>query len=342
MFNQDIKRVGFACKYMVADQTQKKKVLEELQRPYNSRSTTISWLNRQTKEVAEQRLWDIMVHNIESYKNLITYVSSLQPELRMLRLGSDLLPAYTEPSWRYFWQQAYVQKYLEDNLIKVGDIARQHDVRLSMHPGQFVVLASDRPEVVERSIEEFEYHVDCIKFMGYGKEFQDFKCNVHISGRQGPTGIINVLPRLSKEARNVITIENDENSWGIEDSLELGKHLALVLDIHHHWVKSGEYIQPSDDRFKGVIDSWRGLRPAMHYSVSRLDYLIDHDVNTLPDKELLLEQGYKKGKMRGHSDFMWNNAVNTWASTFNEFADIMVESKAKNLASIKFFESFNN
>jgi len=80
----------------------------------------------------------------------------------------------------------------------------------------------------------------------------------------------------------------------------------------------------------------------MHYSVSRLDYLIDHDVNTLPDKELLLEQGYKKGKMRGHSDFMWNNAVNTWASTFNEFADIMVESKAKNLASIKFFESFNN
>jgi|TARA_B110000858_G_scaffold179209_1_gene215720 UV DNA damage repair endonuclease len=342
MFNQDIKRVGFACKYMVEDQTQHKKVLEELQRPYNSRSTTISWLNRQTKEVAEQRLWDIMVHNIESYKNLITYVSTLQPELRMLRLGSDLLPAYTEPSWRYFWQQAYVQKYLEDNLIKVGDIARQHDVRLSMHPGQFVVLASDRPEVVERSIEEFEYHVDCIKFMGYGKEFQDFKCNVHISGRQGPTGIINVLPRLSKEARNVITIENDENSWGIEDSLELGKHLALVLDIHHHWVKSGEYIQPSDDRFKGVIDSWRGLRPAMHYSVSRLDYLIDHDVNTLPDKELLLEQGYKKGKMRGHSDFMWNNAVNTWASTFNEFADIMVESKAKNLASIKFFESFNN
>jgi UV DNA damage endonuclease len=342
MFNQDIKRVGFACKYMVADQTQKKKVLEELQRPYNSRSTTISWLNRQTKEVAEQRLWDIMVHNIESYKNLITYVSTLQPELRMLRLGSDLLPAYTEPSWRYFWQQAYVQKYLEDNLIKVGDIARQHDVRLSMHPGQFVVLASDRPEVVERSIEEFEYHVDCIKFMGYGKEFQDFKCNVHISGRQGPTGIINVLPRLSKEARNVITIENDENSWGIEDSLELGKHLALVLDIHHHWVKSGEYIQPTDDRFARVIDSWRGVRPAMHYSVSRLDYLIDHDVNTLPDKELLLEQGYKKGKMRGHSDFMWNNAVNTWASTFNEFADIMVESKAKNLASIKFFESFNN
>ena len=40
------------------------------------------------------------------------------------------------------------------------------------------------------------------------------------------------LPRLSTEARNTITIENDENSWGIEASLELRKHLALVLDIH--------------------------------------------------------------------------------------------------------------
>ena len=46
--------------------------------------------------------------------------------------------------------------------------------------------------------------------------------------------------------------------------------------------------------------------------------------------------------MRGHSDMMWNNAVNTWASSFNEFADIMVESKHKNLASIGFFESFSS
>jgi len=29
--------------------------------------------------------------------------------------------------------------------------------------------------------------------MGYGKSFQDFKVNVHISGRAGPQGIINIL-----------------------------------------------------------------------------------------------------------------------------------------------------
>jgi UV DNA damage repair endonuclease len=209
-----------------------------------------------------------------------------------------------------------------------------------MHPGQFVVLASDTPEIVERSIEEFEYHADIIRWMGYGKKWQDFKCNVHISGRQGPAGIKVALQRLSPEARNCITIENDENAWGLDASLELEKEVALVVDIHHHWVHSaGEYITPSDDRIKRVIDSWRGVRPAMHYSVSRKDLLQGHATDVKPDYEKLIEQGYKKAKLRAHSDTMWNTAVNKWAGTFRNDFDIMVEAKSKNLASIPFEEA---
>ena len=42
---------------------------------------------------------------------------------------------------------------------------------------------------------------------------------------------------------------------------------------------------------------------------------------------------------------MWNDAVNDWALTFLDYADIMVESKHKNLASIKlhkYYEGNNN
>ena len=60
MFNQDVQRIGFACKYLHPDQTQKKKILEELQRPLTEKCTTVAWLNRQTREVAEHRLWEIM------------------------------------------------------------------------------------------------------------------------------------------------------------------------------------------------------------------------------------------------------------------------------------------
>jgi UV DNA damage endonuclease len=334
------KRIGFACKYMHPDQTQKKKLLEEIQRPLNTRSTTVAWLNRQTREVAEQRLWDIMVHNIQSYYNLIEYVGSLPNELRMVRLGSDVLPVYTEPTWCYYWKRPDVVQYCEKHFNRVGALARSLDVRLSMHPGQFTVLASDNPDIVNRSIEEFEYHVDVIRWMGYGTIYQDFKCNVHISGRQGPAGIISVLPKLSPEARNCITIENDEMSWGIDASLELADHVALVLDIHHHWVNSGEYILPTDDRFSRIVDSWRGVRPVIHYSVSREDVLINFPQDSKPNMESLLETGYKKQKLRAHSDFMWNRAVNDWALSFWPYADIMVESKAKNLASEKLYKYY--
>ena len=329
------KRIGFACKYMHPDQTQKKKLLEEIQRPLNTRSTTVQWLNRQTVDVAEERLWDIMVHNIASYGRLIEYVGSLTPELRMVRLGSDVLPVYTQPDWSYFWRKPDVVAYCEKHFAEVGRRARELDVRLSMHPGQFTVLASDSEEIVERSIEEFEYHVDCIRWMGYGQQFQDFKCNVHISGRQGPAGIKAALKRLSQEARNCITIENDENKWGIEHSLELADDLALVLDIHHHWCREGEYIHATDDRFTRVIDSWRGVRPVIHYSYSRDEALPqDFTHNTMPDMPVLLETGYKKAKLRAHSDYYPNNSVNDWALSFLPYADIMCESKCKNLASI--------
>ncbi len=279
-----------------------------------------------------------MKGNIESVRKLVERVGGLNENLRMVRLSSDILPVYTEPSWSWFWRTPDVRDYAERHFREVGDTARKMGVRLSFHPGQFCVLASDNPDIVNRSIEEFEYHVDMARWMGFGKQFQDFKINVHIAGRQGPDGIKRVIPRLSPEARNCLTIENDEMSWGIEDSIELVDHCALVLDIHHHWVATGEYIRPTDDRVLRIIDSWRGVRPVLHYSVSREDCLVDHCSGTLPDRTVLLENGYKKQKLRAHSDFYWNRAVNEWALSFLSTHDIMCESKGKNIASFALYE----
>lgn len=341
MSNQNVQRIGFACKYMHPDQTQKKKVLEELQRPLNEKATTITWLNNQTREVAEQRLWDIMQHNGVAAKRLVEYVGGLSNELRMVRLGSNQLPAYTQHDWSYFWRKSDVRQEAERLYSAVGETARELDVRLSMHPGQFTVLASISDDIVNRSIEEFEYHVDIARWMGYGKQFQDFKINVHISGKKGPAGIKECLNRLTPEARNCITIENDENSWGLEASLELAGHLGLVVDIHHHWVKTGEYIEPNDDRIKRVIDSWRGVRPTMHYSLSKETYIPEHSPYEKPNMEQLLQQGYKKAKLRAHSDMCWNTACNDWALSFRNDFDIMVEAKHKNLANQQLLEQYN-
>ena len=327
------KRIGFACKWIDhPDQVDSIKPKDDCKK-YNTGATTVAWLNRQTKDKAVEKLWDLTKHNIEATRLLVERVGKLEENLRMVRLSSDILPVYTEPTWCWFWRLADVQSYAERAFRRVGDLARENNVRLSFHPGQFTVLASDNPDIVDRSIEEFEYHVDMARWMGYGKEFQDYKINVHIAGRAGPEGIRAALKRLSPEARNTITIENEEISYGLTDCLQLSDVVPIVLDIHHHWIREGEYIKPTDDRVKRVIDSWRGRRPTCHYSVSREDVLVGHCLHTLPNHQILLESGHKKQKLRAHSDFYWNTAVNKWALSFLENFDIMCESKAKNLAS---------
>ena len=328
-----IKRIGFACKWIDSPEQVNGIKPKDDCKQYNTGSTTVAWLNRQTKDVAVDKLWSLMEQNIESTRKLVERVGTLDESLRMVRISSDLLPVYTQHDWSWFWRQNDVRNYAEKHFGQVGSLARSRNVRLSFHPGQFTVLASDSEDIVNRSIEEFEYHVDMARWMGYGKTFQDFKINVHISGRQGPDGIRRALARLTPEARNTLTIENEEITHNLETCLELADVVPIVMDIHHHWINSGEYIQPNDERVKRVVDSWRGLRPTMHYSVSREDILRAHAQHTLPDLPALLTEGYKKAKLRAHSDFYWNTAVNEWALSFNDQFDIMCESKGKNLAS---------
>ena len=333
-----IKRIGFACKWIDGPSQVDGIKQKDNCKQYNTGSTTVAWLNRQSREVAEQKLYDLMVGNIESVRKLVERVGELDENLRMVRISSDILPVYTQHDYSYFWRLPDVRAYAEKHFAQVGAIARDRGVRLSFHPGQFTVLASDNPGIVDRSIEEFEYHTDMARWMGYGKTFQDFKINVHISGRQGPDGIRRALQRLSPEARNCITIENDEMTWGIEHSIDLVNDCALVLDIHHHWIKTGEYIDPNDDRVKRIIDSWRGVRPTLHYSVSREDIVVNHATDTFPALDALIESGHKKQKLRAHSNFYWNTAVNEWALSFCNTHDIMCESKGKNLASFALYQ----
>ena len=329
------KRIGFCCKWIDGPSQVNGIKQKDTAAEFNTGTTTISWLNRQTRAAAEERLWQLMERNLAATERLVTRVGELPNELRMVRIGSDILPAYTESSWSYFWRQTDVRAYASVGFAKIGQIARDRDVRLSFHPGQFCVLASDSDDIVGRSIEEFEYHVDMARWMGYGANWHDhgFKINVHISGRRGPQGIVDCLGRLTPEARNLITIENEENKYGIDECISIGRHVAIVLDIHHHWVNSGEYIQATDDRVQLVEDSWRGVRPVLHYSISREDIVVDHDDHVMPNMFALLESGHKKQKLRAHSNFMWNRAVNMYASEFWPKFDIQVESKAKNLAS---------
>lgn len=325
MFNQNHHRIGFACKF------------EDSPVP-NIKTTTITWLNSATRQKAVDKLTDLMKHNVVALMAQVNYVGKQDHNKRMFRISSDILPAYTHDDWSWFYWDSDTVAFLERELMKVGNRARELDVRLSFHPGQFCVLGSENPQVVENSIQEFEYHADLIRYMGFGKSFQDFKCNIHIGGKAGPTGFKKALSKLSTVARNTITVENDEFKWGVDASLELVEDCALVLDIHHHWIRTGEYIEPTDPRVLRMMESWRGVRPVIHYSLSREEVIGEYwDPNILPNlNELVTDHGYTKTQLRAHSDYYWNRASNMWCYRYSNTHDIMLETKMKNLAHQKF------
>ena len=64
-----VQRIGFACKWTEATDKGPEAVAD-----LNNRSTTVAWLNRQSRDIAEQRLYDIMLHNIGALRGLVQRV----------------------------------------------------------------------------------------------------------------------------------------------------------------------------------------------------------------------------------------------------------------------------
>ncbi|WP_217475409.1 UV DNA damage repair endonuclease UvsE [Stutzerimonas stutzeri] len=333
-------RIGFACMYRHPGHSESLKELEAIERAFNPRSTTLRWLNSVSQAAAREKLNEIVEHNLAAQLRLLDYVGTLPEPLRMLRLSSDLLPFYSHPQAQAFYEQPEVRRVMEGGFAQIGSRARELGIRLSLHPGQYCVLGSDKPQVVENSLAEFEYHADMIRMMGFGRRFQDFKCNVHIAGRLGGDGIRAIWPRLSQEARHCITFENEEKTYGVDDCLQLADLAPVVLDIHHCWINEDTYIDPNDPRVSRIIESWRGVRPTMHYSQPP-ERLMELGFSAEDKLEMpaLLEQVSKRD-LYSHSKRMWNRWTNLYAREFLDRFDIMFEAKDKNLATLDYYRDY--
>jgi UV DNA damage repair endonuclease len=324
-------RLGFCCKYIPEDGA------PAAAREMNVGTVTMAYLGRVGPGAAYDKLASVVAHNLAVFRRQIAHVAGRPRIERLHRLSSDLLPGYTHPEHRHFYRDPDLRRLIEDELAAAGRLAREGGVRLSMHPSQFCVIASANPSAQANGVAEFEYHAEVMGLMGYGSGWHPDGAHVNIHGgarAMGAEGIRQGLARLSEMARNLITIENDEVSFGLDDLLPLVDAVPIVLDLHHHWIKSeGEYVEPDDPRIGLIVSSWRGVRPISHISVSREDLLPGHDIHALPDFKALVAAGIRPRDLRAHSDLMWNEAINDLVMRHLAWSDFEVEAKLKNIAS---------
>lgn len=326
-------KLGYCCLYRNDSNP-------ETEKDFNPKKIMLTHFSKLSKKEQEEKLRNVVEHNLIATKKLLEYTNSLPNELKMVRISSDLLPLYTAEVSSKFYNEKTLNNQIQEKLSQIGEYSRLNNIRIGFHPDQFCVLASNNQKAKENGVKEFIYHLEMLEKMGFnGWHDHGAFINIHTGSKNiKPTDILDTLKTMPKNSSNFLTIENDEFSHGLESTLLLADKIALVLDIHHHWISTGEYIQNNDDRVKKVMDSWKGIRPLMHYSTTHEDVLKHHDKNSKPDLKQLKKNGLKLKDLRKHSEFYWNTACNEWAKSFLGQFDIECEAKGKNLASIKLFE----
>lgn len=318
-------KVGGACKWLDSEGNTVPDT--------NFRVITIRRLLTMTAKERHACLLDILEHNLWALRRQIENVGAMPKPLRMWRIGSDLLPVATHEVSAKFYATSEIKNLIDKRLMWCGNKARELGIRLSFHPGQFVVLGSQNPGIRENSRVELQYHCDCFSRMGYTDWHQDGTAvNIHVGVKDADIKAMRKLLKSSKDIQRFVTLENDEFSWGAERIVEyFGNLVPLVLDVHHYWIHESVRLQPDAPFVKDIKATWRDVQPKLHLAMSHPELC-----NAKPNAELelskLMDMGNTRAGLRVHSLHPWHTRSIKYAASFG--FDIMWEGKDKNLGAL--------
>lgn len=317
-------KIGFACKFYN---------IENL----NFKTTKIKSLEKLKYTEQVDKIFKILEYNIDVLNRGLDLVTTWPKNLQMMRIGSDFFPCYTHEIAQNIYRENSIKNLLL-YLNKIGEKIKNNNIRVSMHPGQYTMLVSNKSSTIENSIKDLEYHADVFRYMNIDPKDQKNEINIHLGAKISNFREIFLqnFSKLSEDLRLWFSLENDEFSYSIYDVITLSDHVKVTLDVHHYWVMHEKFIELNDPIIDKIIDSWRGAIPELHYSLPKAEYCGEFVINDKLDFEKCKTKNRKK--LREHSDYCWHDLTNKYVSQFLENFDIMVEAKAKQLASHEFYE----
>lgn len=230
--------------------------------PIQFRTTTAASLMRLPLADRLRKVSDLCLANAETLLAALRYCD--EHGIGCFRIPSSILPIKTHPEVGYRIDDLPDATRIVETFRRAGDFAAKHDIRTSFHPDQFVVLNSPREDVVEKSLQDLEYHAEVAEWVGADV------INIHGGGAYGDKGAalatfaVNVN-RLSQRVRSRLTIENDDKTFTPSDLLSLSRftELPVVYDVHHHRCLPDEL--SIEEATAAAIETWN-REPLFHIS----------------------------------------------------------------------------
>lgn len=212
---------------------------------------------------SDERLRDTVTSNLVCLSEILRW--NVMHNLMFFRISSQLIPFASHPICTFPWRD-----YFKNEFKHIGSYIREHSIRISMHPDQFVLINSPTEKIFENSMRELIYHCEVLDVLGLD---ETHKVQIHVGGVYGDKKMskkrfierYHILPDLIKKR---LAIENDDRLYSVKDCLEIHKETGIPIiydNFHHFMLNNGE---TQREALMSVIQTWKkhdGI-PLMDYS----------------------------------------------------------------------------
>lgn len=207
---------------------------------------------------SEERIIETVQQNLDCLDRILRW--NIDHDIRFFRISSTTVPFASHPVMTVNWQARFA-----DQFAHIGALIQKHDMRINVHPGQYILINSPKPEVVERSVSELTYHAKLLNLLNLD---HTHKIQIHTGGIYGdkPKAIQRFAEQythLPDDVRRRLVIENDERQYSLADNLHIHEltGIPLLFDVFHHTILNND--ESLQDVMKSVEPTWRGHGVAM-------------------------------------------------------------------------------
>ena len=265
------------------------------------------------------KLKSVAAENLHRTIRILHY--NIAHEILLYRFSSSMVPLVTHPEVQWDFITPFKLEWTE-----LGQLIQKFKLRPSFHPNQFTLFTSPREEVTLNAVKDMEYHYQMLEAMNA------LDCgiiNIHIGGAYGDKSksldrFHQNLKKLPKKFKSQMTLENDDKTYNIEETLIVceKERIPMILDFHHYMANKGDV--DLSHYMKRIFDTWSNhpLVPKVHISSPK------------SNKEF-----------RSHSGFVSLDFIMPFLKTardLNQDFDIMVEAKQKDLAMHRLVEEISS
>ncbi|MBW2974037.1 UV DNA damage repair endonuclease UvsE [Candidatus Woesearchaeota archaeon] len=212
---------------------------------------------------SRERFLSTVQNNLDCLQEILEW--NVEKGFLFFRIGSPLVPFASHPVCKIDWV-----KHFKKQLKSIGDYIKKHQMRISMHPDQFVLINAKDNKIVKNSFKELEYHCKLLDAMELDSTA---KVMIHVGGMYGEKEksierFIQNYKKLPAFVKNRFVVENDDRSYSLKDCLKINKRtkIPIVFDKFHHECKNnGESVKKA---MKLAQSTWKkkdGLL-IVHYS----------------------------------------------------------------------------